>query len=95
LESNGHNLQITTKEKLAMARNGFPVPKDEENVGVGRLGQWIVSRFYGDTEPDVIKKRDAYFSKFPSKKYDTHTLTMNRHPDGYYKVVIRRWSNSK
>jgi len=75
-----------------MARPGFPVPEDVIQHGYGER-RWVNCTFYGETQIEVIAKRQEYFNQYPPQGYDTHTEgSINHHPDGYYYIRVRRWS---
>jgi len=74
-----------------MVRPGFPVPKDEIEVGAGQRC-WVNCVFYGTTIEEVIEKRRKYFEAYDPRGYDTQSDNVYHHPDGYYQIKIRRWS---
>lgn len=68
------------------------VPKDKVESGSGRRC-WVTAEFYGETEAVVDGKAKKYFREYDPRGYDTRFLrAVRRHEDGYWFVVIQRYS---
>lgn len=71
---------------------GITLPKDIiESDGAKR--DWLTCIFFAEDPATIGQKKLRYFEKYPPQGYDTHTVgNINKHPDGYYTLKVKRWS---